>query len=447
MRFRSALIHSVAAATIFIVAPVVMPPPTIHSTAQAATKVAVSIGTFYDDLAPYGDWVNYDGAYVFVPANLPGGWRPYTVGHWANTERYGWLWVSDEPFGWATYHYGRWGYAEDIGWYWVPGRRWAPAWVSWRRSADHVVWAPLPPGRGNDVTVEIAVEDIPDEYWVAVPSRHFLDADVSVVVVNDDHERVRLVEAAEPAGNVTIENNIVVNNVIDIDYVEKATRQKVKTVAVKETDDPKQAGKGGEGEVAIFSSEVKEEGEAKPKKVEDVETIKEKQAQKKEEAPEGQQPEGTKQPSQQKGTSEQPAQPGQVQTEQGEQQPGKEKGKATGQPAQPEEAQPEQGQEQPAKKKGKATEQPAQPEETQPEQGQEQPVKKKKGEATEQPAQPEEALPEQGEAQPVKKKRPAQSKEMQPEQPQGGEEPVQGKKSKQPPAGSCDQASGEGCAQ
>jgi uncharacterized protein YraI len=37
--------------------------------------------------------------------------RPYTVGRWVFTDRYGWMWASSEPFGWATYHYGRWGFS------------------------------------------------------------------------------------------------------------------------------------------------------------------------------------------------------------------------------------------------------------------------------------------------------------------------------------------------
>jgi len=171
MRLKSLLIHSVAAVTMALVLPATSPVTLFHSTAQAAMNVSVSIDTFYNDLAPHGSWVSYEDSYVFVPANISADWRPYTVGHWVYTKRYGWLWVSDEPFGWATYHYGRWGYAEDMGWYWVPGRRWAPAWVSWRRSTDHMVWAPLPPGRGDDVSVEINARDIPDNYWVAVPSR------------------------------------------------------------------------------------------------------------------------------------------------------------------------------------------------------------------------------------------------------------------------------------
>ena len=108
--------------------------------AKAEAAVSVSLSLFYDDLGQHGDWVRYHDAYVFIPRNVDADWRPYTLGHWVYTKRYGWTWVSEEPFGRATYHYGRWGYAEDIGWYWVPGTRWAPAWVSWRRSNDYIVW-------------------------------------------------------------------------------------------------------------------------------------------------------------------------------------------------------------------------------------------------------------------------------------------------------------------
>ena len=89
--------------------------------AQAATNIPASIN-FYDELAPYGNWVLYHDRYVWIPEDVDDSWQPYTKGHWAYTRRYGWIWMSDEKFGWATYHYGRWGYARDIGWYWVPGR-------------------------------------------------------------------------------------------------------------------------------------------------------------------------------------------------------------------------------------------------------------------------------------------------------------------------------------
>src|SRR4030067_226587 len=66
--------------------------------------------------------------------------------------------VGCEPWGWPPYHYGRWAFAVNIGWLWVPPARgdvfWAPGYVGWVRTGDHVAWVPLAPrevyyGRGN----------------------------------------------------------------------------------------------------------------------------------------------------------------------------------------------------------------------------------------------------------------------------------------------------------
>jgi hypothetical protein len=76
----------------------------------------VTIDTFFDALSPYGEWVEHpDYEYVWIPNEVPGDWRPYTVGQWVWTDDYGWYWESDENFGWAVYHYGRWGYDENYG--------------------------------------------------------------------------------------------------------------------------------------------------------------------------------------------------------------------------------------------------------------------------------------------------------------------------------------------
>src|SRR5690606_458351 len=111
-----------------------------------AQSTQASISVFFDGLREHGSWVSHPRhRYVWVPTVVDAGWRPYSNGHWAYTERFGWFFVSDEPFAWAVYHYGRWAFEPGIGWYWVPGTRWAPAWVSWRRGGDYIGWAPLPP--------------------------------------------------------------------------------------------------------------------------------------------------------------------------------------------------------------------------------------------------------------------------------------------------------------
>ena len=281
MKLRTFLASTAAFAAIAVIVPATVPTSWNPVTAaEAATSISFSV--FYDGLADHGDWVNYDGDYVFVPVIADRDWRPYREGHWVYARGHGWTWVSDEPFGWATYHYGRWGFAQEIGWYWVPGTKWAPAWVSWRRSGDHVAWAPLPPrrGGGDDISIEINIGSIPDYYWVAVPSRSFLDVNLTVVIIDDDRERRRIVNDSEFVGTVNIENNIVVNNIIDVNFVEEKTGKQVKQVEVKQTDDPASA-KATDGEVAVFNGTLEADKSAKPAKVKAAAEVEQNQAENK----------------------------------------------------------------------------------------------------------------------------------------------------------------------
>ncbi len=278
MKYTSLLASSAALAAIAIVVPASAPTSWNLSTPAQAANVNISFSLFYDDLGRHGDWVSYHDAYVFVPARRDRYWRPYTHGHWIYASTYGWTWISDEPFGWATYHYGRWGFDEDIGWYWVPGTRWAPAWVSWRRSGSHVAWAPLPPSRGwgggdSDFTVAFDFDTQPDYYWNVVPAQSFLTVNLFTVIIKDDDDRRRRVREAEYAGNVKIENNVVVNNAIEVNYIEKETGKEVKQVEVKQTDNPENA-KASEGEVTAFTGKVEADPEAKPPKITEAEEVK-----------------------------------------------------------------------------------------------------------------------------------------------------------------------------
>jgi hypothetical protein len=119
----------------------------------------------YEDLAPYGFWVEVASyGSVWCP-NVSSAWQPYTVGYWAYTDD-GWFWVSEDPWGSLPYHYGRWAFDSDYGWIWVPGDIWAPAWVAWRYGSGWAGWAPLPPDvswqpqvgldlAGNDIDTHI----------------------------------------------------------------------------------------------------------------------------------------------------------------------------------------------------------------------------------------------------------------------------------------------------
>lgn len=112
----------------------------------SAQEVSVSYQTFYDDLSPYGEWIdNPDYGYVWHPD--VNDFRPYSSGgHWVWTDEYGWMWASDYEWGWAPFHYGRWVADNYYGWMWVPGYEWSPAWVEWRTGGDYYGWAPLGTG-------------------------------------------------------------------------------------------------------------------------------------------------------------------------------------------------------------------------------------------------------------------------------------------------------------
>jgi hypothetical protein len=133
----------------------------------------VSYQVFYDELSPYGQWVDEPQyGYVWVP-DVPRDFRPYyTNGYWVMTT-YGNTWYSDYPWGWATFHYGRWIYDPFYGWVWVPGYEWAPAWVCWRQGYGYYGWAPLSPG--FSITVSFSSYLCPSDWWIFIPPAYIYD--------------------------------------------------------------------------------------------------------------------------------------------------------------------------------------------------------------------------------------------------------------------------------
>ena len=75
----------------------------------------------YGDLDANGTW-SQDPEYgpVWYPNSVPYGWQPYSTGHWAYVQPWGYTWVDDAPWGFAPFHYGRWSQRGDR-WGWFPG--------------------------------------------------------------------------------------------------------------------------------------------------------------------------------------------------------------------------------------------------------------------------------------------------------------------------------------
>ena len=133
-------------------------------TNEVKAQQQVSIEVFYQELSPYGTWIqNNEYGYVWAPHHR-NNFYPYgSDGYWLFTE-YGWTWVSNYSWGWAPFHYGRWFYDPFYGWVWVPGYNWGAAWVTWRYSPGYYGWAPLGPDIGFDFAFSNGYY-LPSEHW------------------------------------------------------------------------------------------------------------------------------------------------------------------------------------------------------------------------------------------------------------------------------------------
>ncbi|MGI8602285.1 MAG: DUF6600 domain-containing protein [Verrucomicrobiales bacterium] len=211
---------------------------------KSEARVSVTLDFFYEALDPYGDWIYADDyGYCFRPVSTVEDpeWRPYTDGYWTFTDA-GWTWVSHEDFGWATYHYGRWALVNDF-WVWVPGYDWGPAWVSWRRSREHVGWAPLPPEAEweEDVGFNVAVDyhyDIGPRCYNFVPVRHFGAPRLRSFVVEPERNLVIIHETRNVTRIVHRSTNVNFTNVYiggpEFDEVNQFSEHKIRRLRMAE---------------------------------------------------------------------------------------------------------------------------------------------------------------------------------------------------------------------
>ncbi len=144
--------------------------------AQVQIGASFTFQNFYDDLSPYGTWMDYPGYGQMWRPSVDGDFRPYlTNGYWDYAGD-SWTWMSNYSWGWAPFHYGRWLYDDFYGWLWLPGYDWSPAWVNWGISGGYYAWAPLMPG--IDVSVGYASWRPAAIYWNFCPQAHLGDHDL-----------------------------------------------------------------------------------------------------------------------------------------------------------------------------------------------------------------------------------------------------------------------------
>ena len=218
----------------------------IYPRQTTAQESNVSFQVFYDQLSPFGQWIDYsDYGYVWIP-DAGSEFVPYsTDGHWILTD-YGWTWASDYSWGWATFHYGRWDFNDSFGWFWVPDNEWGPAWVNWRQADGYYGWSPMEPGMSVSMSFGRQYDN-QNDHWMFVRSMDIERTDINRYYVNRaDHQRI--------ARNSVVINNTFIDNSRHTTYVsgpsriqvQKVVGRNIQPVVIRENNKPGQVISNGQ---------------------------------------------------------------------------------------------------------------------------------------------------------------------------------------------------------
>jgi hypothetical protein len=243
---------------------------------KASAQMYVSFQVFYDDLSPYGTWVNSPNyGYVWIP-NVDPGFTPYaTNGYWVFTDD-GWTWVSNYPWGWAPFHYGRWYTDATYGPMWVPDNEWGPGWVTWRRSSDYYGWAQMEPG----ISISVAYGGgyyPPHNNWTIMRGRDFGRTDINNYYVNSSNN-VTIINNSTVINNPRMDKtrNVTYNAGPDRTEVEKHIGKTITPITIKESSKPGQ--NLSNNQLQIYRPQVKKNSttgtKPAPSKVENFKNVK-----------------------------------------------------------------------------------------------------------------------------------------------------------------------------
>jgi len=211
----------------------------VQSLSAQQRQEYISFQVFYDELSPYGLWVNYPNYnYVWIPS-VDAYFAPYsTAGQWVMSE-YGWTWVSGYSWGWAPFHYGRWDYDDYYGWFWVPGNEWGPSWVVWRKAHGYYGWAPMRPGMNIGTNFNSKYGDV--NHWNFVRYNDFDKANIENYYINEYQYR-RIIWNSSVINNTYKDNrrNSTYISGPSLRNVQRVTGRRVSSIAIKDYNRPGQ---------------------------------------------------------------------------------------------------------------------------------------------------------------------------------------------------------------
>lgn len=223
----------------------------------------VSFQSFYDVLSPMGEWIQItkedidedlsngegqsfsslaDDELLFIwKPSADDNWKPFVNGKWEYTD-HGWLWVSSDKWGNSTYNYGRWWNSPKYGWVWLPGYTWAPGWVTWKVTNDHIGWAPLSPKAKWKSETGITDKNYKyknsDNDWVFVSDNNFAE-EISRSNVVSTEQNSTLVKSASDIIDIRVEDDKILNKGPDVNEMEKRTGKKFTRKNIRFSNDKK----------------------------------------------------------------------------------------------------------------------------------------------------------------------------------------------------------------
>src|SRR3989339_723765 len=206
----------------------------------SAQEGSITFQVFYDELSPYGTWVdNYEYGYVWIP-NVNFGFTPYsTNGYWLYTDE-GWAWVSYYSWGWAPFHYGRWFNDNHYGYMWIPDNEWGPGWVTWRQADGYYGWAPI--GPNVQVSVAYSVDyEVANNQWTFVKEKDFGKTNIDNYYIKNKKNGA-LISKSKAIKNIRKDDsrNVIYNAGPDKIEVEKSTGKSISQISIKAIDKPGQ---------------------------------------------------------------------------------------------------------------------------------------------------------------------------------------------------------------
>lgn len=250
---------------------------------SAEAREPVSIDFFYDNLEPYGAWLEVgDYGYCWRPYDVDADWSPYSDGRWVYTDA-GWTWDSEEPYGWAVYHYGRWMNVDNFGWIWVPDTEWGPGWVSWRHSPEYIGWAPLPPEAFFRISIGFGAwvddyYDIGPRNYRFVQSQYLGSRRLSSVFI-DQSENYTIINQTTNITNITYVNNTVHNGGLRYDQQLRQSSDPIPRYTLNRLQDFEGDGRDLSADsfrsrvdgdsLNVFAPQINEKASSAPKKLEE----------------------------------------------------------------------------------------------------------------------------------------------------------------------------------